>query len=48
MDDDVANMLKEVSDLLDEHHIKHEIFGRSKSIYSIYKKLSKGKKFNDI
>ena len=48
MDDDVANMLREVSDLLDEHHIKHEIFGRSKSIYSIYKKLSKGKKFNDI
>ena len=48
MDDDVANMLKVVSDLLDEHHIKHEIFGRSKSIYSIYKKLSKGKKFNDI
>ncbi len=48
MDESVNNMLKEVSSLLTEHHIKHEIFGRSKSIYSIYKKLDKGKKFNDI
>ncbi len=48
MDDDVADMLSEVSNLLNEHHIHHDIFGRSKSIYSIYKKLSKGKKFNDI
>lgn len=48
MDDDVNKMLEEVSSLLNEHHIKHEIFGRSKSIYSIYKKLDKGKRFNDI
>ena len=48
MDADVNNMLVEVSTLLTDHHIKHEIFGRSKSIYSIYKKLDKGKKFNDI
>lgn len=48
MDEDVNDMLDEVSSLLTEHHIKHEIFGRSKSIYSIYKKLDKGKKFNDI
>ena len=48
MDEDVNDMLVEVSTLLKEHHIKHEIFGRSKSIYSIYKKLDKGKKFNDI
>ena len=48
MDDDVKDMLNEVSSLLNEHNIKHEIFGRSKSIYSIYKKLDKGKKFNDI
>ena len=48
MDESVNDMLKEVSALLTEHHIKHEIFGRSKSIYSIYKKLDKGKKFNDI
>lgn len=48
MDEDVKKMLEEVSSLLNEHHIKHEIFGRSKSIYSIYKKLDKGKRFNDI
>lgn len=44
----VANMLNEVSELLKEHNIKHEIKGRSKSIYSIYNKLNKGKKFSDI
>ena len=48
MDEDVNDMLDEVSALLNDHHIKHEIYGRSKSIYSIYKKLDKGKKFNDI
>ena len=48
MDEDVSDMLKEVSNLLTTHHIKHEIFGRSKSIYSIYKKLDKGKKWSDI
>ena len=48
MDADVAEMLNDVSSLLTEHNIKHEIFGRSKSIYSIYKKMQKGKKFNDI
>ena len=48
LDDSVNDMLAEVSSLLNEHNIKHEIFGRSKSIYSIYKKLNKGKRFNDI
>ena len=48
MDKDVVKMLNEVSCLLNEHNITHEIFGRSKSIYSIYKKMQKGKKFNDI
>ena len=48
MDEDVKDMLNEVSTLLTDHNIKHEIFGRSKSIYSIYKKLDKGKNFNDI
>lgn len=48
MDDDVNKMLEEVSKLLNDHQIKHEIFGRSKSIYSIYKKLDKGKRWGDI
>ncbi len=41
-------MMKEVSHLLNEHNITHEIKGRAKSIYSIYNKLNKGKKFSDI
>ena len=48
MDAYVNKMLSDVSNLLIEHNIKHEIFGRSKSVYSIYKKMQKGKKFNDI
>jgi len=44
----VNKMMNEVSDLLTEHNIIHEIKGRSKSIYSIYEKMNKGKKFNDI
>lgn len=48
LDDSVNDMLREVSSLLNEHNINHEIFGRSKGIYSIYKKLNKGKRFNDI
>lgn len=44
----VVDMQKEVSDLLTEHHITHEIKGRAKCIYSIYNKLNKGKKFSDI
>ena len=47
-DESVNNMLNEVSELLTEHQIPHEIKGRSKSIYSIYNKMSKGKSFNDI
>ena len=47
-DSAVYEMVKEVSDLLLEHNIKHEIKGRAKSIYSIYNKLNKGKKFSDI
>ena len=41
-------MQKELSELLTEHHIAHEIKGRAKSIYSIYNKLHNGKKFNNI
>lgn len=47
-DKTVFDMQKSVSELLDEHHINHEIKGRAKSIYSIYNKLDKGKKFSDI
>lgn len=47
-DQTVYDMQREVSDLLTEHHIVHEIKGRAKSIYSIFNKLDKGKKFSDI
>lgn len=47
-DDAVNKMQLEVSSLLLEHNIKHEIKGRSKNIYSIYSKLAKGRNFNDI
>ena len=44
----VLEMMRSVSELLNEHGIKHEIKGRAKSIYSIYKKLDKGRRFSDI
>ncbi len=47
-DKTVYEMLQGVASLLTEHNIVHEIKGRSKSIYSIYNKLNKGKKFSDI
>ena len=47
-DEAVGKMLNDVSTLLKEHNINHEIKGRSKSIYSIYNKMAKGKKFEDI
>jgi len=47
-DEAVGKMLNEVSELLKMHNIPHEIKGRSKSIYSIYNKMAKGKKFEDI
>ena len=47
-DNYIVEMIESVSKLLNEHNIKHEIKGRSKSIYSIYKKLDKGKSFNEI
>ena len=47
-DEAVGKMMVEVSELLNAANIKHEIKGRSKSIYSIYEKLNKGRNFNDI
>jgi guanosine-3',5'-bis(diphosphate) 3'-pyrophosphohydrolase len=44
----VYDMQTEITSLLTEHHIPHEIKGRAKSIYSIYNKLDRGKKFSDI
>lgn len=47
-DNTVNEMLRYVTNLLTEHGITHEIKGRAKSIYSIYNKLNKGRKFSDI
>ena len=47
-DNYISEMMESVSKTLNEHNIKHQIKGRSKSIYSIYNKLSKGKTFNEI
>ncbi len=44
----VNEMMSKVSELLHKNGIEHQIKGRAKSIYSIYKKLDKGKRFNDI
>ncbi len=44
----VEEMKNKVSNLLNDNNIEHEIKGRAKSIFSIYKKLDKGKKFNEI
>lgn len=44
----VEEMKLSVSKLLNDEGITHEIKGRAKSIYSIYKKLEKGRRFNDI
>lgn len=47
-DQNVSEMVSKVSALLDAQNIPHEIKGRSKSIYSIYKKMDKGKRFSEI
>ena len=47
-DNAVSEMIDEVSSILKEHNIKFDIKGRSKSIYSIYKKMEKGKKFSEL
>lgn len=44
----VLEMQDKITSLLTENGIKHEIKGRAKSIYSIYKKLEKGRRWSDI
>lgn len=48
LDNSVEKMMESVSKLLDDANIPHEMKGRSKSVYSIYNKLQKGKTFNQI
>lgn len=47
-DEIVGRMVNDVTELLTSHNITHEIKGRSKSIYSIYNKMAKGKHFEEI
>ncbi len=44
----LLEMKESISDILTENGVKFEIKGRVKSVHSIYKKLSKGKKFSEI
>lgn len=48
-DAQVALMIKEIGEILTQQGIEHRIFGRSKHLYSIYKKMTtKGKRFEEI
>lgn len=48
-DDQVHDMISDISNLLEENHIPFRIFGRSKHLYSIYKKMvKKQKRFEEI
>lgn len=48
-DDQVVSMIAEISNLLTENNIEFRIFGRSKHLYSIYKKMKmKNKRFEEI
>ncbi len=45
----VSQMISEISEMLTENHIAFRIFGRSKHLYSIYKKMvTKNKRFDQI
>lgn len=48
LDASVQEMMQSVSKILKDNNIPHEMKGRTKSVYSIYNKLSKGKTFNEI
>lgn len=48
-DHQVQEMIQDISQLLEEHGIPFRIFGRSKHLYSIYKKMEKkNKRFEEI
>lgn len=47
-DNAVTEMKENIGSILAQNNIKYEIKGRSKSIYSIYNKMQKGKRFKDI
>ena len=45
----VNKMIGEITELLNEHNFEFRIFGRSKHLYSIYKKMTtKNKRFDEI
>ncbi|MGN1379833.1 MAG: RelA/SpoT family protein [Bacilli bacterium] len=48
LNDYLIEMQNSICDLLNENEVKFEIKGRVKSVYSIYNKLSSGKKWDDI
>ncbi|HOZ54220.1 MAG TPA: RelA/SpoT family protein [Bacilli bacterium] len=48
LDSLVNEIMTDISKILKENNIAHEMKGRTKSIYSIYTKLSKGRDFKDI
>lgn len=48
-DEQVQSMIKDISFLLDKNNIQYRIFGRSKHLYSIYKKMvTKNKRFEEV
>ena len=48
-DASVTNMITDIAELLLENNVKFNIFGRSKHLYSIYKKMTtKHKRFDEI
>ncbi len=48
LEDNLLDMQSEISEMLIEHNISFHIKSRVKSVYSIYNKLSNGKKWNQI
>jgi len=48
LENSLNDMLESISEILTSHDIKFKIKGRVKSVYSIYTKLSTGRKWSDI